>query len=154
MKRVVTVVLVLSLLLLLFLPSCTRQGKVLRSVGACESEQFWTHGTFQDYTDFGVYTFSSDVDLSRNRYFAAVGEADIETLFKYIDHFEQWVENIRTTDPADELAVNYAFDHAIVDTEDYFYIYDDERYEIEFCCFDVWFFDTQTNTLYYFHDNI
>lgn len=152
MKR--WVALIATSAMLLSLSACTRNGRVLSSLGKYEEEGFWTCGGFQDYTDFGIYTFSTDVDLSRNRYFAAVGEADIETLFKYIDHFEQWVENIRTTDPADELAVNYAFDHAIVDTEDYFYIYDDERYEIEFCYFDVWFFDTQTNTLYYFHDNL
>ena len=152
MKRVVSVVLVLALLL--FLPSCTRQNKVLRSVGACESEQFWTHGTFQDYTDFGVYTFSSDADLSRNRYFAAVTEEDVETIELFLSDFEMMVDSIKENDPADELAVNYTFDHGMIDTEDFFYIYDDDRYPMEFMCYDVWFFDTQTNTLYYFHDNI
>ncbi len=142
------------LLMLLSFSSCTRRDNVLRSVGRCESEQVWTHGGFQDYTDFGIYTFSSSVDLSNNRYFSPVKEEDIETIGEYVTYFEGCVETICTmVDPEDELVVNYAFDRAVIDTEDYFYIYEDDNYS-EFGNFDLWFFDVQTDTLYFFHDNM
>jgi hypothetical protein len=48
---------------------------------------------------------------------------------------------------------NYHFDRNILDTEDYFYIYNHYE-EKPYWNYDLWLFDSQTNVLYYFHNNI
>jgi hypothetical protein len=125
---------------------------VLNSLGRYESKQLWTHGEFQDYTDFGLYSYSS-AKLNDNQYFKLVSETDIELLYAFVDNFEQWIETFRSNDPDDELVANYAFDRSLIDTEDYFYIYEGENYS-KFGCYDMWIFNAQTYTLYYFHHNI
>lgn len=153
MKRLILLISIFSVLL--SGTACavvTRQGKVLNSIGRYESKQFWTHGEFQDYTDFGIYTYSS-IKIDNNQYFRAVSEADIEEILSFIDNFEKWVDTIGKNMPDDELVTNYSFDSSIIDTNDYFYIYEGENYS-KFGCYDIWFADMQTNTLYYFHNNI
>lgn len=153
MKRFL--ILSVALVLLVSAAACgieSRQDKVLSSLGHYEFRHVYTSGGFQDYTDFAKYTFSG-VDLEDNPYFASVSEEDRDTLLLFIDDFEGWIETIRRRDPDNEVVVNYAFDRSIIDTEDCFYIYEDEDYP-EFGCYDVWFLDVQTNVLYYFHSNI
>ena len=144
-----------AIILGLMTTSCsiqTRQEKVLNSLGKYDSKQIWTHGEFQDYTDFGKYSYAS-VSIDQNDYLKKVSTTDIETIYVFLDDFEDWIDTFRSNDPGGELVTNYTFDRSIVDTEDYFYIYegeDDPRYG----CYDVWFFDSQSNILYYFHNNI
>lgn len=130
----------------------SRQDPVLASLGRYEAKEFYTSGGFQDYTDFAKYTYSS-TDLEDNPYFAPVSSADRDTLELFLDDFENWIESIRWSDPGNEVVVNYAFDRSIIDTGDYFYIYQDEDYP-KFGCYDIWFLDAQTGVLYYFHSNI
>lgn len=153
MKRLIFCILIIFTLFTL--TACdvqTPQENVLDSIGKCDSKEFYTHGGFQDYTDFAKYSFSS-ANLENNSYFTVVSESDIETVCSYIDNFEQWVEMFKANDPNDELAANYSFDRNIIDTEDYFYINEKENYQ-KFSSYDVWLFDAQTDTLYYFHNNI
>lgn len=130
----------------------TRQDKVLSSIGKYDSKQFWTNGDFQDCTDFGIYSYST-CDAENNKYFAAISESDIEIIGSFIDDFEAWIDVFRNNNPDNELVLNYVFDRSIIDTEDYFYIYEGENYP-KYGCYDVWFFDSQSNVLYYFHNNI
>lgn len=142
-------------LILLSATACfiqTRQDNVLESLGAYKSKQVWTSGGFQDYTDFGIYTYSS-VSMKNNSYFASVTDGDIQTILSYVDDFNGWIDAHRRNDPNGELVLNYAFDPSIIDTGDFFYIYEKEGYP-PFGLYDLWFFDTQSNTLYYFHNNI
>ena len=153
MKRII--LFIFALLIFLSTVSCAvqnRQDKVLASVGKHESKQFWTHGAFQDYTDFGVYAFSA-ANLKDNAYFSVVAEDDIQTIGTFVDDFEKWIEAFKDNDPDDALVSNYSFDRSVIDTGDYFYIYQGDN-DSEYACYDLWIFDTQTNTLYYFHNNI
>lgn len=130
----------------------TRQDKVLETLGQYDSEKIWTHGSFQDYTDYGIYSYSS-VNLNDNEYFNPVTDSDSEKIKGYIDDFEGWIDFFKENDPNDELVLNYNFDRSIIDTSDYFYIFEKDS-DIEYACYDLWIFDTQTNTLYYLHNNI
>ena len=153
MKRLLRMVLVITLVF--SATSCgiqTRQDKVLSSLGKYDSKQVWTHGEFQDYTDFGKYFYVS-VSIDQNNYFQKVTSTDTETICSFIDDFEDWIDTFRNNDPKDELVLNYSFDRSIIDTEDFFYIYEGENYP-QFGCYDVWLFDSQTKILYYFHNNI
>ena len=130
----------------------TRQDKVLASLGSYDTKEFYTHGAFQDYTDFAWYSFSSP-ELDENPYFSLVFQSDIPCVCSFLDNFEGWVALIEENNPADELPVHYHFDRSWIDTEDYFYLYEDED-SPKFGCYDLWFFDVQTKVLYYFHSNV
>ena len=153
MRRTFTLLLALSIML--SLAACifqTRQGAVLDSIGKCEKKQFWTHGAFGDYTDFGIFTCQS-TGIEKSSYFSKVSQEDIGVICEFIDNYESWIEAVRENDPAHALVLNYRFDRSILDIEDYFYIYEGEDYP-KFGCYDIWIFDSQTNVLYYFHNNI
>lgn len=47
----------------------------------------------------------------------------------------------------------YDFDVSCITEDDYLYICDDPGYP-ELGCYDVYFFDMETLTLYYFHNNL
>lgn len=149
------IALLLSLALTLGTAGCvfeTRESQVLKTLGNYESKRLWTHGEFQDYADFGCYHYAS-VTLEENPYFRKASSQDIETICGFLDNYEQWIETFRDNDPDDVLVQNYHFDRNILDTQDYFYIYN--HYEEEpYWNYDLWVFDSQTNVLYYFHNNI
>ena len=141
--------------LLLTMSACgleSRQDQVLNSLGRLDSKEFYTSGGFQDYTDHGKYTYS-DAAPESSPYFNPITPADREILWTFLDNFENWIDTIGYSDPTNEVVVQYAFDRSIVDDKDYFYIYEGENYP-KFGCYDIWIFDTQANTLYYFHSNI
>ncbi len=122
------------------------------SLGKYESVEFYSYGDFQDYTDYGKYVFEG-VNFEENEFFTKMTADDKESLFKYIENFEECLKTIGSTDPNDSIITNYDFDIQIVSDDDYIYIYDDPDYP-DFGNYDVYFFDTETNVLYYFHSNI
>ena len=155
-KLTVSFALILSVILLL--PACLApEDKVLNSLGKYKSHEFYTSGGFQDFTDYAKYYYDS-VDFTDNEYFSKIGQSDIDVLNEHLDNFENWIETYREGDATREIVVNYDFDRSLIDSEDYLYIYsekhtwDDGYTSLEY--YDVYFFDTQTNTLYYFHNNI
>ena len=155
MRKQKIIALLLTLVFALGLVGCVfedRQSQVLDTLGNYELKQFWTHGEFQDYTDFGCYHYAS-VTLEDNTYFRKASNQDIETICGFLDNYEQWIETFRDNDPEDALVQNYYFDRAVLDTQDYFYIYTDNS-EHPYWNYDLWVFDSQTNVLYYFHNNI
>ena len=147
--------LIVLTVLVLLLSACTgptRHDDILFSLGHYESGHFYTSGGFQDYTDFAVYTYAA-VDLEDSFYFSPLTEGDLETMSAFLDDFEGWIDAIRRSDPQNEVVVNYQFDRSMMDTGDWFYIYENPEYS-KFGCYDIWFLDSQTNVLYYFHNNI
>lgn len=142
-----------SLVLVVSLAGCSiPKDDVLDSLGKYESKQFFTSGGFQDFTDYAKYCFDS-VDFSDNSYFQIITESSRENLEAHIDDFENWVQAVRDTDADNEVVVNYDFDRSVISDTDYIYIYDDPDYP-EFGNYNVYYFDVETNILYYFHNNI
>lgn len=149
MKKYIS--LILAVTMAVSLSGCSLFGDaVLDSLGSYTSEKVYSHGGWQDYTDYGKYQYDS-ARVENNKYFQPVTET--ETLKEYIVNFEGWLEAIERNDPDDTLVVNYDFDTGIISADDYLYIYNDPDYP-EFGNYKVYFFDTETNTLYYFHSNI
>ena len=112
--------------------------------------------SFQDFTDYAKYYFDS-VDFSNNEYFTKIEQSDIDVLNEHLDDFESWIETYREGDASRDIVVNYDFDRSFIDGADYLYINSekhtwDDGYT-SLVNYDVYFFDTQTNTLYYFHNN-
>ena len=142
-----------SLVLVVSLAGCSiPKDDVLDSLGKYESKQFFTSGGFQDFTDYAKYCFDS-VDFSDNSYFQIITESSRENLEAHIDDFEKWVQAVSDTDADNEVVVNYDFDRSVISDSDYIYIYDDPDYP-EFGNYNVYYFDVETNILYYFHNNI
>lgn len=147
----------LILLVAALLSGCGNSNPVLLSLPDYQHKAFYTEGEFQDYTDYGTYTYPDfdETILMQNPYFQKVTNA--EDILPYIENFEGWVDLC----PEDsELAVNYDFDAGCIDEQDYAYIDSKEGDPIgsgtyrKFDNYDVYFFDTDTWTLYYFHSNI
>ena len=147
------------LILAISLSACTApEDKVLNSLGEYKSHEFYTEGAFQDYTDYAKYYYDS-VDFTDNEYFHKIEQADIDILNEHLDDFESWIETYREGDASREIVVNYDFNRLLIDNEDYLYI-ESEQYDpwndgnMIFASYDIYFFDIQTNILYYFHNNI
>jgi hypothetical protein len=156
--RKLGVILVIVLALIISLSSCIApKDKILNSLGEYKRHEFYTEGAFQDYTDYNKYYFSS-ANLENNKYFSKVTEDDIAAFNEHLDDFESWIDTYRSGDPQREIVVNYDFDRSCIDTDDYYYIssekidlgYDEEI----FANYDIYFYDTESNILYYFHNNI
>lgn len=146
------------LIMVMSLASCMfPEDKVAASLGAYENSVFYTSGGFQDYTDYGKY-FYTNADLAGNKYLKQIRESDMGTIEKHLDDFEGWIEVIGNGEPSSEVVVYYDFDRTIIDMEDYFYIESEERTwndgHTTLVNYDVYFFDVQSQVLYYFHNNI
>ena len=156
MKKRVVIVLACVMLLLSF-TSCSAKDKVIGSLGKYEKEEFFTSGGFQDYTDYAKYYYTS-VDFENNKYFKKINEKDLTAINTHLDDFESWIETIKDGRPSNEVVVNYDFNRSIIDTEDYLYIDSEEHTwddgSTSLVRYNVYLFDTQTQVLYYFHNNI
>ena len=157
MRKQVAFLVVVSLITLLLASCAASEDKVLNSLGEYKSHVFYSEGTFQDFTDYAKYYYDS-VDFADNEYFSKIEQSDIDILNEHLDDFESWIETYREGDASREIVVNYDFDRSLIDFEDYLYI-DSEKNTWDdgytsLVNYDIYFFDTQTNTLYYFHNNI
>lgn len=143
----------LLLITVFSLTSClVPTDEVLMSLDSYKSKEFYTSGGFQDYTDYGKYYYK-DKNLEGNRYFTPMTD-DLKADFEeHLVSFEGWVELEAENDPQNELVVNYDFDRSIVTDDDYIYIYDDPDYD-RLGNYDVYLYDSDTDVLYFFHNNI
>ena len=132
---------------LLFAP----KDPILASLPECEAKEFYSSGGFQDYTDYGKYTYRIyEKTLMENPYFQTVTEADLPRLEGYLDNFENWVAICQDFPQA-----SYDFDRGSLEVGDYYYILNRyEEPEKEFWCYDLYYFDLDIGILYYFHSNI
>ena len=132
---------------------------VIASLGRAMSVQRYSCAGFGDSTDFGIYTFPG-ASPGENEYFKPVTAESKTELLGYIDEFEQVIDSLRDGDEGADLVNNYRFSRADIDESDYLYIYDREGKPIgdgaysKYDYYNVYFFDSQTTTLYYFHNNI
>ena len=157
MKKQIVVVLVCFLFLLSITSCAVPEDKVIASLGEYEKKEFFTSGGFQDYTDYAKYYFNS-ANAKENQYLNKIQDADFAIINTHLDDFEGWIETIRNSDPSSEVVVNYDFDREIIDTEDCFYIDSEEHTwsdgHTSLVKYNIYLFDTQTQVLYYFHNNI
>ena len=157
MKKQIVVVLV-CVIFLLSITSCTvPEDKVIASLGEYEKKEFFTSGGFQDYTDYAKYYFNS-ANAKENQYLNKIQDADFAIINTHLDDFEGWIETIKDSESSNEVVVNYDFDREIIDTEDDFYIDSEEHTwsdgHATLVRYNIYLFDTQTQVLYYFHNNI
>ena len=120
------------------------------------SDRYYSEG-FQDYTDYCKYYFSEDSDiieaLNESHYFRPVTDLDVADVKSFFDNFDGWVKHT-------EYVEKYDFQVNCIDTADYFYIENKDTceryadYPDKYSAYNVYFFDTQTKTLFYIQSNI
>ena len=150
------------LLIITTLASCKApEDKVLISLGEYKDHVYYSEGQFQDFTDYGKYYYDS-VDFTDNTYFTKVEDFDLSEINEHLDDFEAWIETYREGDDSCEIVVNYDFNRGIIDSEDYVCINSEEltttwadgTVTTTFASYEIYFFDIQTQVLYFFHNNI
>lgn len=125
-------------------------NSIIASLPRYESSDCYYSEGFQDFTNYCKYYFSKDdvEKITNNRYLNPVTNDNIAELNGYFDDFESWIEFV-------DYKEKYDFKRDIIDTEDYFYIENDETIkEHKYWDYNVYFFDVQTKTLYFIHNNI
>lgn len=123
----------------------------VESIGSYESSEFYTSGGFQDYTDYAKYLYN-EADFEGNEYFVQINSDEKENLLTYIEDFEDWIDAVGESAPNNKLVREYDFDASLISSDDYVYIsflYEDNPMRN----YDVYFFDSGTMTLFYFHNN-
>ena len=145
-------------LLGLSLSSCQAVGDpIILSLGIYHQRDFYSEGGFQDFTDYGKYYFKS-ANADNNAYFTQITSADIPVIHEHLDDFESWIELFRSTDPSRNIVQNYDFDRRTIDTEDLIYLNSEKHTwsdgHTSLVSYNLYFFDSQSLTLYYFHNNI
>ena len=141
-------VLILSLLAsVVFAP----KDPILASLPDYSSREYYTCGGFQDSTDYAKYTYEvSESVFIHSPYFLRVSAVGADKFLTYLENFEGWVDICE-----DFPAESYDFDRSIISGNDYFYILNRyEEPEMEFDSYNLYFFDLESQTLYYFHNNI
>lgn len=160
MKQIFRCLMILTVLISFC--GCNSTDPVIDSLPAYTQLTVYSEGGFQDFTDFAIYTYD-DIDttlLDNNIYFSPIAKDDIENILSYVDNFEDWIEVYRNGTEPSQLVENYIFDRTIIGENDYICIETKEGTPIgdsvygKFDNYTVYFFDTDTNTLFYFHSNI
>lgn len=126
--------------------------EVIDSVGVAISEDYHQYGWWQDYTIYAKYTFENP-EYENNDYLEKMTDVDITEFNLYLENFEEWVSIAKGDTGGLDLVKNYDFEKSIISTEDYFYIDSNDDLD-KFVSYDLYFYDTETEILYYFHNNI
>lgn len=143
MKKAFVFVLLTSFLIL---SGCTApKDEVLKSIGDYKEKEFYSSSSFQSYMVYAKYTYE-DVDFCDNKYFEIITSDEKSNLLTHLENFENWIDV--TED--DEISSGYDFASSIISDDDYLYIYDNPDYH-ELGYYDIYFFDKESFTLYFFH---
>ena len=133
------------------------QDEVLNSLGSYKSREFYSSGGFQDFTDYAKYGYDT-VEFDGNTHFQKIRENDLPEIYRHLDDFEGWIKNIGDGEKDSELVDNFDFERSWIDLEDFFYLYSEEYTWgdgfTSLVNYNLYFFDSQTCVLYYFHNNI
>lgn len=134
------------------LSSIVYENPVIASLPQADTSDCYYSDGFQDYTNYCKYYYVKQENIleevKNSPYFKPVTLGDITELNSYFDNFEGWLEYVEYKD-------EYDFQRNDIDTEDYFYIENDKISEKhKYWDYDVYFFDVQTQTLFFIHNNI
>lgn len=125
---------------------------VVASLGNYRTKELYTEGVFQDYTDYGKYTFD-EAHPEDSGYFEPLTEDQMQTFCRYLDDFEGLIGSLRETDPSCELVSHYDFDRNVLSPDDYWYLHTDPD-DPEYGRYTMYLFDTEKRIMYYFHNNV
>lgn len=112
--------------------------------GYISAEEHMDQDGFQDYTDYCKYTYSSVDKFKENSKYQCVTSDQISEIKGYFKNFKSWMA-------AGGRSREYDFDHNCINEGDYWRI---ETKGEKYDNYTLWYFDTESLTLYYIHTNI
>ena len=152
MLILIIIILVGSLLFSMTASTEFYTDEVISSVGVAITEDYHQYGWWQDYTIYAKYTFENP-QYANNTYLEKMTQEDISEFNLYLENFEDWVSVAKGDTSGLDLVRNYDFDKNMISTKDYCYIDSNDELD-EFVSYNLYFYDTETEILYYFHNHI
>ena len=147
MKKVMLIVFLLPTILLNSCAFLLPKDDVLQSLGEYGNKEEGVNAGFRDVTIYIKYYYD-DIDLTGNNYFDPVTEENLSVLGEYVADFEKWVACVEDTDSF----CFYDFSRENIDEQDYLCLRDESDAGVDKEDYTIYFFDSQTNVLYYFRN--
>lgn len=141
MKKVVIIILMLTML-----SACSNYKMNEIPEGYTDKEEHYQQKGFRDYTDYAKYVYSSDDVIKTDENYKEITSTDIDKIKKYFNDVYNWMEKEKRLDEFD-------FDSNCINEGDYVRIIDKYEKEKNKTNYSVYFFDIDTLTLYYVHNN-
>ena len=149
MKKCLFLIVCLSILL----TGCSQSDIVGIPNGYIDKYEYYQKDGFQDYTDYAKYIYSSKDDVIKDKKYKKILSKDVDDIKGYFDDFSLSMESSNRMD-------EYDFDDSIISEGDYVRVetkevekvgdYEYGKYEN----YSVYFFDVDSLTLYYIHNNV
>lgn len=139
----------LSILVILNFSGCIIfndvENKTILDLPNYVSKDMYSNGGWQDILIFNKYYYDNvDTDtLDNGKYLQEITVYNIGKVKNYVKEYEGWIEC-----SSDETKEHYDFDKSMIQKGDYYYI-EDDRPDIE--AFNVYYFDVESQHLYYMH---
>lgn len=123
------------------------QSRIINSMPEYSDENVYFFGARDgvEYIEFYYDQNFSSQEFEDNEYFKKVTESDFETIYEYVDMFE---EDIQVTYDdfvfGDDIKKVYSFSKSMVDTDDYFCTLNEEKY----MSYSLYYYDSDTQTAF------
>lgn len=151
--KLIKMLLLLQFLVIIFFnfTACKYESSVMTTLPEYSDCDKYSYGT-RDYIDYYKYYYTSNDDIlesiENNKSFQKVTNDNIDDINKCIKYF-----NSRINNSTDYLRGNYDFLTSQIKDDDYFcFIFSDKSNP--FNDFDLYYFDKETQILYYFHSDV
>lgn len=136
------------LVILILLMSCGCSNYRMNEIpeGYIDKDEHYQQKGFQDYTDYAKYVYSDDMVIKNNPDYKELTNEDIIKIQKYFDDTYTWLENQNRLNEFD-------FDNNYINEGDYIRIVDKSEDDNNRINYSIYFFDVETLTLYYIHND-
>lgn len=136
--------------IMIFITGCDSGRVIDIPKGYIKSEEYFDKEGIQDFSDYAKYIYDNEEVIVNDDKYKKISFDDIENIRSYFDDFSRVIR----------LEGIYDFDTSIITEGDYVRIETKEGEEIgdstygKYDNYSVYFFDRETLTLYYIHNNI
>ncbi len=154
MKRLLSIIALIIFLSSALLSGCAADKAIPK--GYSEKYEYFDPDGFQDFTDYCKYLYPKDaVDtFKKSTLYREMSQEDVSRIAGYFDDFTGWAK------AAEHLQGKYDFVVSLISAGDYYFIQTKEGTQIgdsvygTYDDYSVYFYDTETSTLFYIHNNI
>ena len=146
--------LAITLVIFIFVTTGCSQSKMVGIPdGYIDKEEYYDKDGFQDYTDYAKYLYASKDVIINNKEYKKIEQDDIQNIIGYFEDFSGWMK-------AADILSEFNFDINNINEGYYVKIKTKEGQKItngkygKYDNYSIYFFDIETLTLYYIHNNI
>ena len=155
MKRLMLVC-VMMLLVCLCLSGCNLSA-IMKPIpaGYINKDEHFDPNGFQDYTDYCKYQYASAEPFRRDTRYHVITEDEKDDIYGYFVNFRGWMATAERLDEYDFSPTCISVgDYVLIETKEGQPIGSGGRQYGKYDNYSVYFFDTESLTLYYIHNNI